>query len=120
MNILLWILQFLLAAHTLMGALWKLSNAEAAVPSLSAIPHAVWIGLSVLEVPVALMLVAPAIKRSLPPKLPAIAAAFLVVEMIVYSGVHLASGAPANGQIAYWGVVAAVCGFVALGRLRSA
>lgn len=35
MNITLWILQALLALHTIMGAIWKFTNpAEKAVPSL--------------------------------------------------------------------------------------
>ena len=50
MNIVLWVVQALLAVHTVVGALWKLSNSEAAVPSLQAIPHPVWTGLSVIEV----------------------------------------------------------------------
>jgi hypothetical protein len=42
MNILLWILQILLALHTAMGAVWKFSHsAEQTMPSLKAIPHGV-------------------------------------------------------------------------------
>ena len=46
MNILLWILQILLALHTTMGAVWKFSNSEQTVHSLSAIPHGVWLTMS--------------------------------------------------------------------------
>jgi hypothetical protein len=42
MNILLWVLQILLALHTTMGAVWKFSHSEQTVPSLKAIPHGVW------------------------------------------------------------------------------
>ena len=38
MNILLWILQILLALHTAVGAIWKFSNPAQNLPSLSAIP----------------------------------------------------------------------------------
>ena len=37
MNPTLWVLQSLLALHTAIGALWKFSNSEQAVPSLSAL-----------------------------------------------------------------------------------
>ena len=46
MNILLWVLQILLALHTAMGAVWKFSNSEQTVPSLKAIPHGAWLTLS--------------------------------------------------------------------------
>jgi hypothetical protein len=49
MNILLWVLQILIAAHTAIGAVWKFSNSEQTVPSLKAIPHQVWLGMSVFE-----------------------------------------------------------------------
>lgn len=44
MNILLWVLQILLALHTVIGAVWKFSNSEQTVRSLNAIPHGVWAG----------------------------------------------------------------------------
>lgn len=46
MNIGLWILQVLLALHTVMGSVWKFSNSEQTVPSLSAIPHGIWLAMS--------------------------------------------------------------------------
>ena len=42
-NVVLWILQVLLALHTAMGAVWKFSNSEQTVPSLQAIPHGAWL-----------------------------------------------------------------------------
>ena len=50
MNILLWVLQILLALHTAIGAVWKFFNSEQTVPSLKAIPHGVWLSLSVIEI----------------------------------------------------------------------
>jgi hypothetical protein len=114
-NIFLWVLQVLLALHTVMGAMWKLSNTTDAVPSLKAIPPAAWTGLSVIELACSVALVLPLVVRSLG-KLPPIAATIIAAEMVLYIGIHLASGEGSNGQIIYWGVVAVVCAFLAYGR----
>ena len=115
MNIVLWILQGLLALHTAIGAVWKLSNPEQTVPSLSAIPHALWLVLSPLELLCSLVLVAAAVRPSMGRWVP-IAAAAITAEMLVFCGVHLASGAAEHGELIYWLVVAALSGFVAVGR----
>ncbi|MFO0728523.1 MAG: DoxX family protein [Myxococcota bacterium] len=115
MNITFWVLQVLLALHTVMGAVWKLSNSEQKVPSLSAIPHGAWLGLSGAEVLCSLALVLPALVKPLGLATP-IAAAVIAGEMLLFSAIHLVSGDPAHGQMIYWLVVAAVCAFVAYGR----
>jgi hypothetical protein len=116
MSIVLWVLQVLLALHTAMGALWKFSNSEQSVPSLSAIPHGVWLGLIGVELLCTLGLVAPALSSSLAILAP-VAAICIAVEMLLFSGVHLASGATEHGQMIYWLVVAAFCAVIAYGRL---
>ena len=63
MNILLWVLQILLALHTAIGAVWKFFNSEQTVPSLKAIPHGVWLSLSVIEILCSLALVLPALSQ---------------------------------------------------------
>lgn len=110
MNIVLWVLQVLLALHTAMGAVWKLTNSEQNVPSLSAIPHGVWMALIGVELLCCVGLLLPL--AILAP----IAAACIAAEMLLFSGVHLASGDGNHGPMYYWLVVAAVCGFVAYGR----
>ena len=65
MNILLWVLQILLALHTAAGAVWKFSNSEQTVPSLSAIPHGVWLAMSVFELACVVGLILPALYRPL-------------------------------------------------------
>lgn len=115
MNIVLWILQVLLAVHTAMGAVWKFSNPEQAVGSLRAIPHPVWIGLSVVEIFLAAALILPAFVGSLG-RLPAIAAACIAAEMLLYCAVHLSSGETNHSPIVYWMVVAVFCAFIAYGR----
>ena len=115
MNILLWILQILLALHTTAGAMWKFFNAEQTVPSLKAIPHGVWLGMSGVELLCAVGLILPAFSKRLSIAAP-VAAICIAAEMLLFSGLHLASGNPDRGELAYWLVVAAVCAFVAYGR----
>jgi len=115
MNILLWVLQAVLALHTAMGAVWKFSNAEQTVPSLKALPHGVWLGLSVVELLCCLGLLVPALSKSAGVLAP-LAALCIAAEMLLFCGVNLSSGAPQHAHLAYWLAVAAVCGFIAYGR----
>ena len=88
MNILLWVLQILLAVHTVIGAVWKFSNSEQTVPSLSAIPHGAWLALSVFEFIFALCLILPAFYKPLAILAP-IAAACIAAEMLLFWGASL-------------------------------
>lgn len=117
MNILLWVLQVLLALHTVMGAVWKFSNSEQTVYSLSAIPHAVWIGLSGIEFLCAAALVAPLLKKAWGRWVP-VAAAVIAAEMLLYCAIHLAAGDPNGGPLVYWLVTAAFCAWIAFGRMK--
>ncbi len=116
MNVVLWILQVLLALHTLMGAIWKFSNSEQAVGSLKTLPHGVWLALSVVEIACAACLIVPAFRKGLAMAAP-IAALVIAAEMLLYCGLHLASGEPNHGEMIYWLVVAVLCGLLAYGRL---
>jgi hypothetical protein len=115
MNIVLWVLQVLLALHTALGAVWKFANSEQTVPSLSAIPHGAWLALIAIELLCAIGLIVPAFSRRLAALAPA-AAAVIGAEMLLFSAVHLASGETDNSQMIYWLVVAAICAFIAYGR----
>lgn len=115
MNILLWILQILLALHTAVGAVWKFSNPEQSVPSLKAIPHSVWLAMSVVELFCSLGLILPAFNKSAGILAP-VAAACVAAEMLLFCGVHIYSGDANNNPMIYWLVVAAVCAFIAYGR----
>ncbi|MFM2153084.1 MAG: hypothetical protein RL199_1519 [Pseudomonadota bacterium] len=115
MNIALWVLQVVVALHTLVGAVWKLSNPETTVPSLAALPHGAWLGLGVVEVASALVLLLPARVKPLGRFVP-IAAAFVVAEMLLFTVVHLASGAAEHSEVVYWLVVAGTCGVLTVGR----
>jgi len=115
MNILLWVLQILLALHTVMGAVWKFSNSEQTVPSLKAIPHGLWLSLSGFELLCSLGLVLPLFYRPLAIVAP-VAAIGVAAEMLLFCGLHLASGEANYGPLIYWLVVALVAAFIAYGR----
>lgn len=99
-----------------MGAVWKFSNSEQTVPSLKTIPHGVWLALSLFELLCSLGLILPAFDQRLGALAP-IAAACIAAEMLLFSGLHLYSRDPKHGPMIYWLVVAAVCAFIAYGRL---
>lgn len=116
MNILLWILQILLAIHTGIGAVWKFSNTSGqTMPSLGAIPNGVWLSMSILELLFVLALILPAFSKPLGALAP-IAALCIAGEMLIFTGFHLYSVEANYGPIIYWLVVAAICAFIAYGR----
>jgi hypothetical protein len=115
MNVVIWVLQVLLALHTATGAVWKFSNSAQSVPSLQALPHGVWLAMAVIELLCSLALLVPALYKRLS-AFAALAAAFIAVEMLLYCGLHLASGNAAHGQLVYWLVVAALSALVAYAR----
>ena len=116
MNVTLWILQVVLALHTATGALWKFSHAEKTVDSLSAIPHGVWLTMSIIELSCVVCLVVPAFVKGLALLAP-LAMAVIATEMLAFIAVHFATGHAANGQVVYWLVVAVFCASIAYGRL---
>lgn len=116
MNLFLWTLQILFALHTAMGGIWKFANSEQNAPSLGAIPHGLWLTLAVLELLAAAALIAPLANKSWAYAAPA-AALFVAAEMLLFCGLHVASGAPYGGHVTYWIVVAVVGAFIAYGRL---
>jgi hypothetical protein len=111
-NVSLWVLQILLALHTAMGAVWKLSNPAAGIPSLRALPQGAWLGLAALEVVAAVVLLAPPLARFAP-----YAAGFVAAEMLLFTALHFASGVTPHGEVAYWLVVAALSVALAAGRV---
>jgi hypothetical protein len=115
MNIALWILQVLLALHTITGAVWKFSNSAQSIPSLNAIPPGAWLALSVVEIVCALLLLLPLLNKRLGKFVP-LAAIVIAAEMLMFCGVDFISGIGDYGSMAYWLVVAAFCAFIAYGR----
>lgn len=115
MNILLWILQVLLALHTIMGALWKFSNTAEAVTSLKMIPQGAWMALSAFELLCALFLILPGFYKPVAKFLP-LAALGIAAEMILFCGLHIASGEADKSPMIYWGIVAVFAAFITYGR----
>ena len=119
MNVLFWVLQVLLAIHTAIGAVWKFSNPASSMPPLGVIPPALWIGLSIVELLCVVALIVPAFNPRLARWAP-IAAAFIALEMVFFSVVYVALGGAGIGPVVYWLVVAAICAFIAYGRVAIA
>ena len=115
MNILLWVLQILLALHTIMGAVWKFSNSEQTVAALKAIPHGGWLAMGVIELLCSLGLILPAINKNFAVLAP-VAAILIAAEMLFFSGLLIFSGEKNYSHMIYWLVVAAICVFIACGR----
>jgi hypothetical protein len=116
MNILLWILQILVALHTAIGAVWKLSNtSEQTMASFALIPQGVWLAMAALELLCAMALLLPALNRSLGKLIP-IAAGLIVAEMLVFCWLQFSFGEGDYRPVIYWLVVAAICAFIAYGR----
>lgn len=115
MNIFLWILQILLALHTIVGALWKFSNSAQTMNSLKAIPPGVWLTMAVIELICSMGLIVPAFSKRLGIIAP-IAAVYIVVEMLIFSAVDIFSAYPDYNHLIYWLVIAVISAFIAYGR----
>ena len=86
------------------------------MPSLKAIPHGAWMAMTGLELLCALILIAPVFSKRLGVLVPG-AAAYIIAEMLFFTALHVRSGPASYGPVGYWLVVAAVCAFIAYGRV---
>ena len=117
MNIFLWILQTLLALHTVMGAVWKFSHtAEQTMPALKIIPQGAWFALACTELLCAVCLLLPAFYKPAHMSIP-IGASGIAITMLIFCGIEFSSANTNVGSIAYWLVVVIACLFIAYGRL---
>lgn len=117
-NKLLWIPQTLLALHTATGALWKASHSEQTIPTLSSLPHGLWLLLAGLELLAAFTLLLPARLQQAARRVP-LAASVVVAEMLLFAVTHLRAGAGVDAQLTYWLVVATFAGLLAYARRGS-
>jgi hypothetical protein len=122
MNILLWVLQILVAAFCSMGAAWRFLNYEQAskdIASLKALSYGMWNAIGAFEIVCALCLILPGVfnvKTILTP----IAAACLAVELLLVSGlhVHFFGFQLRATNPAMWSIVLAILAvFIAYGRI---
>jgi uncharacterized membrane protein YphA (DoxX/SURF4 family) len=109
MNLLLWVLQVLLALYYMMGGIYQASNygkLSKAVAYMKVFPKPAWITLGLLQALLALALVVP----SLSP----IAAACLALQALLVSALHVKYGS--FGSILWILLPGILAGFVAYGR----
>ncbi len=116
MNILLWVLQIVLALHTITGAIWKFSNSEQTVASLNAIPHVAWVALSIIEILCGLGLILAVLNKSLGKLIP-FAAFGIALEMVLFCALTIFSGDMNYTHMIYWIIVAGLSAFIAYGRI---
>lgn len=91
MNILLWVLQALVAVYCIMGSLWRIMNYDQAakqIASVQALPAGMWNLIGLFEIICALLLILPGAFKMKPTWTP-IAAACLAVEMLLVTGLHV-------------------------------
>jgi hypothetical protein len=121
MNILLWVIQAVIALFCCAGAAWRIGNYAGAakqVPSVAALPYGAWLLLGAFEVLCAVGLVVPGLFK-LKPQLTVLAAQGLGVEMLLVTGLHLYYFglllSPSNPAL--WSLaLAGASAFVAYGR----
>ena len=116
MNIVLWILQFLLAAAFLAHGLLLLAPPpEIAVQMNASLPRAFWVFLGWAEILAAVGLTLPGIARILPGLVPAAAAGVMIV-MVSATIYHIARTEISSALITL--LLLAMATFVAYGRWR--
>jgi len=116
MNILLWVVQVLLAvvfiAH---GLLLLMPPAEIAAQMVMSLPRAFWVFLGVAEIAAAIGLTLPGLTRVMP-WLVSWAAAGIMIVMISATGYHIVRGEISSAAVTF--VLLLMATFVAYMRLR--
>jgi hypothetical protein len=119
MNVLLWVLQVLLALQSFAGGAYKVFKFDeiAKVPAMSALPHSGWGALGVLEMVFGVLLVVPAATKWMPFLTP-LAAAALALESIALAGLYgrYSLQLSATNPLVYVVVGGLMAAFVAYGR----
>ena len=117
MNIVLWVLQVLVALMYGASGIMKVfmfDKISADVPSFGALPRSAWTALGTLELVCMVGLIAPAALRW-QPQLTVFAAAVLAIESLVFIGVHVKYREVTPMIMS--GVLGVVMAFIAYGRM---
>ena len=117
MNILLWVLQVLLALMYAASGYMKIfmfDKISGEVPSFGALPRQAWMALGVVELICVVGLIAPSALHWRP-TLTVAAAAILALESLVFVGVHVKYGE--TGSVVMVIVLGLLMAFIAYGRL---
>jgi formate-dependent nitrite reductase membrane component NrfD len=123
MNILLWILQVLVAWFCVVGAVWRFLNYDQAakgIVSVQALSYGTWNAIGVFEIGCSLGLILPGAFK-VKPSLTPIAAACLAVELLLVTGLHVhyfGFQFQATNPAAWSFTLAILSAFVAYGRLK--
>jgi hypothetical protein len=117
MNVLLWVIQGVLALLFLAGGAYKLSSCDELAKQFSAVSRGGWRVLGVIEVLGAGLLVVPAAANWVPVLTP-IAAAVLALESLALAGVYARNSLKltAENPLVYAVIMAILAAFVAFGR----
>lgn len=120
MNILLWVLQVLVAVYCIMGAVWRFTNFDQAkkVPSIKAFPRWVWNVIGVFEIVCSLGLVLPGALSYRADVIGCVATA-LAVEQFLISALHVKHFGfklKATNPAVWTFVLCLLVAFVAFGR----
>jgi VIT1/CCC1 family predicted Fe2+/Mn2+ transporter len=121
MNILLWVLQVVLAFLYVSGGAYKTFKFEDLAKQLPTIPHGGWRALGVLEMLGAILLVIPAATNWLPMLTP-VAAAVLALETLALAGLYArySTKVAATNPMVWALVMGLLAAFVAYGRFALA
>jgi hypothetical protein len=121
MNIFLWVLQAALAFLFLSGGGFKLFKFEELAKDFTAIPHAVWRALGVLEIVGAVLLIVPAAAEWMPQLTP-LAATVLAVEALALAALFASYSlkVTASNPLIWNVAMGLIAAFVAYGRFAIA
>jgi DoxX-like protein len=117
MNVLLWILQGVLAFLYLSGGAYKVFSFDELAKQLVALPRAGWSALGVLEMVGAVLLIVPAALKWMPTLTP-LAAAVLAIETLAIAAVYAQYSleVAASNPLVWSLVMGLLVAFVAYGR----
>jgi uncharacterized membrane protein YphA (DoxX/SURF4 family) len=117
MNVVLWILQAMLAFLYLSGGAYKLFKFEELAKQLSALPHGAWQVLGALEIAGGILLIIPAATRWMPLLTP-VAATVLALETLGLAGLYARYSLTlaASNPLVWSAVMGLLVAFVAYGR----
>jgi hypothetical protein len=117
MNVLLWVLQVVLALLYLAGGAYKTFSFDEVAKQLTALPRGGWAALGVLEMLGAVLLIVPAAAKWMPVLTP-LAAAVLALETLAVAAVYAQYSLKlaATNPLVWAVVMGLLAAFVAYGR----
>jgi hypothetical protein len=117
MNVLLWVLQAVLALLYLSGGAYKIFNFDELAKQMTALPRAGWSVLGAIEIAGAILLIVPAVTKWMPVLTP-LAAAVLALETLALAALYSSYSLQlsASNPMVWALVMGLLAAFVAYGR----